>query len=75
MYNPKSPFSYIEGNYSIMPPGLPERFYPKKDEDKYFTEDYVICFMGDVSKELKDRFIKEYTEYFIKMREAGIYLM
>ena len=74
MYSSKIPLPYIFGHYAIMPPGLPDRFYPEKDEDKYFTEHYVICFMGNVSKELKERFIKEYAEYFKKRREDGIYL-
>ena len=75
MYNSKAPFPYIFGHYAIMPPGLPDRFYPEKEEDRYFTKHYVICFMGDVSKELKERFIKEYAEYYKKIRESGIYYM
>lgn len=73
MYNPISPFPYIEGNYAIMPAGLPERFYPKEAERKYYTEHYVICFNGEVSQELKERFIKEYDAYYRENMKKGIF--
>lgn len=75
-YTSKPLFSYADGMFMIMPPGLPDRFYPNEKTRKHITEDYVICFNPDVPENIKERLIKDYSEYYHKKREeefSGIY--
>ena len=72
MYQIKDPFEYASGYYGILPPGLPDRFYDS-DGEKIFTEDYVICFKPDTPEEIKQRFIREYAEWYKKELELGHY--
>lgn len=73
MYRTEPILPYANYCYSIMPSGLPEHFYPLEDDRKYVFEDYVICFDKGVSKELKQRIIKDYAEYYAKEKKLGIY--
>lgn len=74
MYYTKNFFPYMEsGSYMIMPAGLPDRFYPKEKSRIHETEDYVICFKPDTPEEIKQRFIKEYAEWYKKELELGHY--
>ena len=73
MYRTKPLFPYVDGKYSIMPTGLPERFYPNEIERVHKTENYVICFDKDVSEEIKQRVIKEYAEHYAREKESGVY--
>lgn len=74
MYRTKPLFDYIhEGEYAILPPGLPDRFYPEEADMAYFTEAYVICFNKNITNDIKQRFIKDYAEYYAKEKELGYY--
>ena len=74
MYRTTPLFDYIkEGEYAIMPPGLPDRFYPEDPEKVYKTDDYVICFNIDVGDDLKRKLIKDYAEYYAKEKASGLY--
>lgn len=73
MYPVKPIFPYIAGKYTIMPPGLPSRFYPTEESRIHKTSDYVICFDEGVSDEQKSRFIKEYSDYYAKEKASGIF--
>ena len=72
MYRTEPLMPYANNCYSIMPPGLPENFYPKEDGRKYVCEDYVICFDKGVSENLKQRIIKDYAEQHAKDKASGI---
>ena len=73
MYKTKPLFAYAEGMYSIMPPGLPDNFYPRDVNRIYKTEKYVICFNEGVLSDIKSRLIKDYTEYYNKEKSLGIF--
>lgn len=73
MYRIKPLFPYADGMYTIMPPGLRENFYPEEENRKHITDDYVICFNGDVPEDIKQKLIKDYAEYHRKEKETGVY--
>ena len=73
MYRDKSLFSYADGCYSIMPSGLPERFYPQEESRKHIEKEYVICFDKGVSEDIKQRLIKDYKDYYVLKKSSGIY--
>ena len=73
MYGSEPLFPYIAGRYAIMPPGLPDRFYPIEESRVHRTDEYVICFNKDVSEEEKLRLIKDYAEYHAKEKASGIF--
>lgn len=73
MYRNKPLFPYADGLYMIMPPGLPENFYPEEADRKHITDDYVICFNSDVPNSIKQRLINDYAEYHKKEKESGLY--
>ncbi len=73
MYYTEPLFPYIDGRYMIMPPGLPDRFYPKENDRKHIADDYVICFIGEVDNETKTRFIKDYAEHHAKEKASGLF--
>ncbi len=73
MYSTKSLFPYAEGKYMIIPNGLPERFYPKNKNDRHVVGDDVICFIGNVSDEIKKRLINDYKEHCKKQKESDLY--
>lgn len=66
MYTAEPLFPYAQGKYSVMPSGLPERFYPEDANRVYKTENYVICFDEGVSQEIKQRLIDDYAEYYLQ---------
>ena len=73
MYPTKPIFDYMNwGEYSIMPPGLPDRFYPTDKSMVHFTSEYVITFPVEISNEKKQRFIEDYAEYHRKEKESGV---
>lgn len=71
MYRTEPLFPYADGKYSIMPAGLPERFYPDDESRVHETEKYVICFDKYVSEEIKQRLIKDYAEHVKEQKEKG----
>lgn len=74
MYPTKPIFDYMNwGEYFIMPPGLPDRFYPTDKSKVYYTNDYVITFPVEISEEKKERFIRDYAEYYKKEKESGVF--
>lgn len=75
-YTSKPLFPYADGMFMIMPPGLPDRFYPVEETRKHITDDYVICFNLGAPEDVKQRLIKDYAEYHRKKLEeqlSGIY--
>jgi len=72
MYRTEDPFEYAKGYYGILPTGLPDRFY-NGDGENVFTEDYVIYFKPNTPKKIRDRFVKEYAEFYKKELELGHY--
>lgn len=76
-YTSKPLFPYADGMFMVMPPGLPDRFYPAEKTRKHITEDYVICFNVDTPGNIKQRLIKDYAEHYRKKQEerlSGIYI-
>lgn len=73
MYRTKPLFPYADGVYAIMPPGLPDRFYPEEKDRVHVEKDYVICFDKGVSDDIKQRLIKDYAEYHKKEKESGVF--
>ena len=73
MYRSEPLFPYIKGQYAIMPSGLPSRFYPTEESRVHKEKEYVICFDKDVPDEKKQRFIKEYADYYSKKKESGLF--
>lgn len=72
MYRTEPLFPYMNSvEYMIMPSGLPERFYPEEAERKHITEHYVICFGKNVPEDIKERFIKDYADYYAKAKASG----
>ena len=71
-YNTESLFPYADGYYGILPAGLPDRFYSGKG-DKVAIGDEVICFAPNTPLEIKERFVKEYSEYMDKQKAEGIF--
>lgn len=73
MYPTKPIFNYMNwGEYSIMPPGLPDSFYPTDKGKVYYANDYVITFPVEISEEKKERFIKDYAEYHKMEKESRL---
>ena len=74
MYPTKDICDYLKvGEYTIMPPGLPDRFYPRDPNKVHKTKNYVICFNIDINKEKKQQFIKDYAEYYKKEKQLGVF--
>lgn len=73
LYNPKPILPYADDYYGVLPPGLPENFYPKDPKQRHAEEDYVLCFNENVSEDMKQRIIKDYAEYYRKQKESGLY--
>lgn len=71
MYRTEPLFPYADKLYSIMPAGLPDRFYPQEKDRVYKTEHYVICFSEDATEDIKERLIRDYAEYYRKENESG----
>ena len=71
MYRSQSIFPYAEGYYGIFPRGIEDR---EVGEGSIVVEkEYVIYFRPNTPEEIKQRFIKDYAEYYAKEKELGYY--
>lgn len=73
MYRNNVLFPYADGYYSVIPAGLPERFYPIDSADRYEIGNDVLCFKENTSEDIKQRLIKDYTEHYEKEKALGIF--
>ncbi|MBD5103457.1 MAG: hypothetical protein HDT47_01155 [Ruminococcaceae bacterium] len=73
MYRTEPLFPYADRMYAIMPPGLPDRFYPEEKDRVHVEKDYVICFDKGVSDDIKQRLIKDYDKNYKKEKESGVF--
>ncbi len=71
MYRTKSLFPYAEGYYAIFPRGLENR--EVGGGSVVIEEEYIIYFKSDTPQEIKDRFVKDYAEYYAKEKLSGIF--
>ena len=72
-YSSEPLFPYADGKYFVMPAGLPKNFYPEEPERMHKIDDYIICFSADISVDIKERLIKDYTEYYKKKWSSSIF--
>ncbi len=73
MYHNEHPFPYAKDYYMI----LPKEFAKKHERGGWEVieqDGYSICFRPNTPKNIKERFVREYAEYRLKMEEQGIWL-
>lgn len=66
-YNAKSPFPYADGYYAIFPKVLESR--DVGDGSIVVEDDYIIYFKPETPVDIKERFTKDYAEYYAKIRK------
>ncbi len=69
MYRTESLFSYADGYYAIFPPGQENRKVGKGSV--VIEDDYIVYFNPETPEEIKNRFIKDYAEYYAKEKASG----
>ena len=71
-YPAKLPFAYAsEYLYGVMPKGILDDREPGKCI-VHKEEDYTIYFKENTPKDIKQRFIKDYKEYYLKKKEEQL---
>ena len=71
MYLQDQPFPYAEKYYMILPVEF-ARNHERDGWDVIEQDDYSICFKPNTPDDIKERFVREYAEYYKKMREKGL---
>lgn len=74
MYTTNDPLAYAADYCMVFPKGLPNKVGKGSIIE---TDDYIIFFREDTPENIKQRFIKDYAEWFAKKRaehENGIYI-
>ncbi len=67
-YTSNSMFPYATGYCGVFPKGLENRRVG--EGSLIIEEDYIIFVKSGTPDEIKDRFIKEYAEYYAKKKMA-----
>jgi len=71
--NPDNRFSYADGYCSVFPRGLEKRF---KTENGHIVleKEYIVLVNNDTPKEIEQRFLREYSEYYNKTKKDSFYV-
>lgn len=72
MYKREVLFPYAIGYYLIIPRGIEDK-YSSKNGTLIKENEYAIFFKEDTPKEIIERFTKEYSEYYEKKKNEGIW--
>ena len=75
-YYPEKPdkrFDYANGYCSVFPKGLEKQF--KSGKGHIVLEDeYIVVVNNDTPKEIEQRFLKEYAEYYAETKNSDAYI-
>ena len=69
MYEVNDRFSYARGYFAIFPKGFNRAL---GDGTIHETDEYIIYFKKNTPKEIKQRVVKEYGEYYNEYTKKGI---
>ncbi|MBQ7128889.1 MAG: hypothetical protein IJO19_02750 [Clostridia bacterium] len=73
MYRTKPLFPYADGYYAIFPKGLENR--EVGEGSIVVADEYIIYFKPDTPENIKQKFVKDYAEYYEKQKQNGIWNM
>lgn len=69
-YSSESLFPYAEGYYGVFPIIMEGRDIGKGS--LHIEKDYIIYFKENTPEDIKQRFIKDYKEYYVKKKEEQL---
>lgn len=71
MYRTESLFPYAEGYYAIFPRGLENKKIGSGSI--VIEEEYIIYFKANTPQKIKDRFTKDYADYYTQKKASGVF--